>query len=400
MNSGSIIPGLPAVQPGQLMQALAKDASDPALASCFAALLGASQKTPKWPSAEAGDPPSQEQMDLAIELLAAQMQTPVNISVEIECGERFDAADTSGGQTGELAINQAFAGETEQPAGFEAAQKQFDQPNKMQIDTVLFAQDTQPVQSTPPRMPAADDAQKLEAAIQTGLKNGDADKSQGAVPGLAQLTDPGRAEMTRVQGKGLDKIMTRSEDLPDKSQADFQMMLDRQITPAQQPAVPLAQGVATKSNPVLDAEPISGEQLVGQVVEQAEFDLTAERQSIRIRLKPDHFGELEIQVSRSGGQLEASILTDKEQTREMLSAHLGQLQTALETRGIKVDTLQIRSDESAAADFQSSFDDKSGQQPDRDLPELDDIREAARPISSETDPGTGLPVTGRINTVV
>ena len=86
---------------------------------------------------------------------------------------------------------------------------------------------------------------------------------------------------------------------------------------------------------------ISAPQIVRQIVESLEYTPAAGVHELVIRLKPDVFGELHIRLEMIDDAISARIITDSHPTRVMLTAHLSQLQDALQDKGLSVKDIQI-----------------------------------------------------------
>lgn len=72
--------------------------------------------------------------------------------------------------------------------------------------------------------------------------------------------------------------------------------------------------------------------------------------SLRIRLKPEELGQVEVQLSRdAAGKVSAQMYVERENARQVLSQTLPQLRQALEQAGIAVDHLQVSSESSSFA---------------------------------------------------
>lgn len=124
---------------------------------------------------------------------------------------------------------------------------------------------------------------------------------------------------------------------------------------AEEPLKPDIPAVATDSRvpePQLDikeeAVPLrkvlnlaDGENLVPKLVQSMESLVTEERSEVRIQLKPDHLGELNIKLSLERGIMVAEFTVQHESVREIIASQLPQLQTALQQQGTQVNDVQI-----------------------------------------------------------
>ena len=73
--------------------------------------------------------------------------------------------------------------------------------------------------------------------------------------------------------------------------------------------------------------------LFPKLVETIETLVHEERSEVRMQLKPDHLGTLEVKLSLERGIMVAEFVVQDQQVREILASHLPQLQTALQNQG-------------------------------------------------------------------
>jgi len=80
-----------------------------------------------------------------------------------------------------------------------------------------------------------------------------------------------------------------------------------------------------------------------QIQEAIQHASTSGRSALRLRLKPEGMGTLDIRLSLSPDGLVVQINADREPVRNLLASHLDGLQTALREHGVRVDQVLINS---------------------------------------------------------
>jgi flagellar hook-length control protein FliK len=89
-------------------------------------------------------------------------------------------------------------------------------------------------------------------------------------------------------------------------------------------------------------------QLTKPVLETINTIPPKQTRSIRIRLRPEELGQVDVQLSRdAAGKVSAQMLVERENARQILAQTLPQLKLALEQAGLVVDQLHVSSDSSA-----------------------------------------------------
>jgi hypothetical protein len=101
-------------------------------------------------------------------------------------------------------------------------------------------------------------------------------------------------------------------------------------------------------------------QTVHQVIAMAESVNARLTRSLRLRLKPETLGQIEIELSRdASGRISAHISAERESARAALSQSLDQLREMLSRAGLSVDKLQIRAGPGLSAGNRESADARS-----------------------------------------
>ena len=105
---------------------------------------------------------------------------------------------------------------------------------------------------------------------------------------------------------------------------------------------------ALKRQSVETLKEIVTPQIASQIVDVASITQPRQQRSLRLRLRPEELGQVDIQLSRdSAGKVSAQVLVEREAARAALTQSLPQLREALERAGINVDRLNVSSDSSS-----------------------------------------------------
>jgi hypothetical protein len=86
--------------------------------------------------------------------------------------------------------------------------------------------------------------------------------------------------------------------------------------------------------------------LFDQIVQRAAVHLKDGQNEMRIDLKPEHLGQVRLQVVTDNQQVSVRIVTELAVVRDLIEAQLGQLKSDLQQHGLQVDRLEV----SVAAD--------------------------------------------------
>ena len=101
-------------------------------------------------------------------------------------------------------------------------------------------------------------------------------------------------------------------------------------------------------------------QTMGQIISQAEGLAGHEVRSVRLRLRPEELGQIDIQLSRdAAGRVSAHITAERESARAVLSRSVDQLRETLSRAGLTVDQLQISAEPGLFAGHRESADAQS-----------------------------------------
>lgn len=107
-------------------------------------------------------------------------------------------------------------------------------------------------------------------------------------------------------------------------------------------------------------------QTISQIIAQAETLAAHQTRSLRLRLRPEELGQIDIQLTRDAtGRISAHISAERESARAVLSRSLDQLRETLSRAGLTVDKLQISAETGLFAGNRESDDTRSN---NRDSP--------------------------------
>ena len=91
-------------------------------------------------------------------------------------------------------------------------------------------------------------------------------------------------------------------------------------------------------------------QITNQIVDLAATTSARQPRSVRLRLRPEELGQVEVQLTRdSSGKLSAQLSVERENTRAVLLQSLPELRETLERAGITVEQLQVTSETTSFA---------------------------------------------------
>ena len=124
-------------------------------------------------------------------------------------------------------------------------------------------------------------------------------------------------------------------------------------------------GKASFASTVRDFEAAGGassvqSQTISQIMALAETMGAHQTRSLRLRLRPEELGQIDIQLSRDAtGRISAHISAERESARGALSRSLDQLRETLSRAGLTVDKLQISAEPGLFAGNRESDDARS-----------------------------------------
>jgi flagellar hook-length control protein FliK len=91
-------------------------------------------------------------------------------------------------------------------------------------------------------------------------------------------------------------------------------------------------------------------QTISQIIAQASVLPPRQTKSLRLRLRPEELGQIDIELSRdAGGRISAHISADRDSARGVLTRSLDELRETLSRAGLNVDKLQISAEPGLSA---------------------------------------------------
>ncbi len=179
---------------------------------------------------------------------------------------------------------------------------------------------------------------------------------------------------------GIQAIKALAEIRPETPKVEAVSELKEQSTTNHAPFSLNASGVELDSKRIGSSEVVA--QLERPILETVNTIPPKQTRSLRIRLKPEELGQVEVQLSRdAAGKVSAQMFVERENARQVLSQTLPQLRQALEQAGIVVDQLQVSSESSSFA----------GNARNQDQPGEDNSRASFVGSNRETASGVSAP---------
>ncbi|NJD02756.1 MAG: flagellar hook-length control protein FliK, partial [Ruminiclostridium sp.] len=87
--------------------------------------------------------------------------------------------------------------------------------------------------------------------------------------------------------------------------------------------------------------PLSGKEILNQVIEKAKVVLTADKSEMVIDLKPDSLGKLSLKVGTEHGMVMAKFIAESQQVRQVLEANMQLLKESMEKQGLNVQGFSV-----------------------------------------------------------
>ncbi|MEB3328537.1 MAG: flagellar hook-length control protein FliK [Candidatus Sericytochromatia bacterium] len=123
-------------------------------------------------------------------------------------------------------------------------------------------------------------------------------------------------------------------------------------------------GEATRTMSPAPTQPARPEEVLPQILKQAELMKAQQQNTVKLQLYPEHLGKLEIKVMAHQGVLSAQLTADSAQVKGMLETQLAGLQRSLQELGLKVDRVEVALSSAGLGGFDmagSGFADPRGQ---------------------------------------
>ncbi|MEB3298245.1 MAG: flagellar hook-length control protein FliK [Candidatus Sericytochromatia bacterium] len=194
----------------------------------------------------------------------------------------------------------------------------------------------------------------------------------------------GAGAVTSLPSVGLGDLAVvppDASDISSRSLGAAEASLSSEILPVNETSVPNAvsteEGSVTSENPAPAAlGPVTGsagslsgtrrpqEPVAKMMATEIQEAVRTGPRSIRLTLRPEALGEVQLRVALVGGGVRATLHVDKAEAREVLGKQMEQVRQALADQGIRVDRLEVvwRGDE-AAEQQPGRQDARDGQDP-------------------------------------
>lgn len=86
---------------------------------------------------------------------------------------------------------------------------------------------------------------------------------------------------------------------------------------------------------------VSGQEIIGQIVEKAKVVLTNEKSEMVIDLKPDHLGKLSLRVVTERGAVVAKFIAENEQVKAAIESNMDNLKESLTRQGFSIQDFSV-----------------------------------------------------------
>lgn len=165
------------------------------------------------------------------------------------------------------------------------------------------------------------------------------------------------------------------ESNADKSENGTQQAADSEVVLPQQASAAdtqeTAQAFGNTINQLLNKEteagteslrmraPVTGKEILAQVLAKAKVVLTADKSEMIIDLKPDSLGKLSLKVATEQGVVMAKFVAESQQVKQVLESNMQLLKESLEKQGLNVQGFSVsvrQESQSSRHDFNSNGD--------------------------------------------
>lgn len=139
-----------------------------------------------------------------------------------------------------------------------------------------------------------------------------------------------------------------------------------------------------------DDSALQRQQVIAQVQRGLASVLKTSGGSMKIRLSPEHLGEINIQLMTSNGSVKVDIQAERSEAHAMLKDSVAQLRQSMEARGIQIDDLNIQSP--ARNDFDRLVDQQAVTDSQRDQHDSDPKENHQQHSKEHNDPDPASPL--------
>lgn len=90
-----------------------------------------------------------------------------------------------------------------------------------------------------------------------------------------------------------------------------------------------------------DEIPVSGKEVIDQIVEQVRVKMNQDTTSLEMQLYPEHLGKIQINVVSKDGVMTARIIAETEAAKQAIEGGLTSLKESMEQQNLKVDAIEV-----------------------------------------------------------
>jgi flagellar hook-length control protein FliK len=91
----------------------------------------------------------------------------------------------------------------------------------------------------------------------------------------------------------------------------------------------------------LEEVPVSGREIINQIVEQIKVNMNQDTTSMEMQLYPEHLGKIQINVVSKDGVMTARIVAETEAAKQAIEGGLANLKESMEHQNLKVDAIEV-----------------------------------------------------------
>ncbi len=136
---------------------------------------------------------------------------------------------------------------------------------------------------------------------------------------------------------------------------------------------------AAEIDQMSEAQQAQFRDIVFQVAEQIKVHISPDTTSMEMQLNPENLGRVAINISSKAGVMTAEITTENQQAKEALETQLQILKENIESRGVRVEAIEVKVSEFSFADSKNAEGnseqyeaEKNGRNPRRDFSVAED----------------------------
>nr|WP_280528518.1 flagellar hook-length control protein FliK [Tissierella praeacuta] len=90
-----------------------------------------------------------------------------------------------------------------------------------------------------------------------------------------------------------------------------------------------------------DLDTVRDKDVIQQIVEKAKFNLSDNKNEMRIKLKPEILGEMTMNIEVVKGTVIAKIMVDNQRAKEIIEGNLIQLKEGIKDTGLEIKTVEV-----------------------------------------------------------